>query len=101
MSINENQEFEAINQKTSERNSITKAVCYNTEEIYRAKKAKAKKKAIAFMALTITAMALGITVIAALETIGWINGTFRIVLMCAAGAVAMFKTGYFWHEIKN
>ena len=48
--------------------------------------------------LILAVVVLGIT---ALEAISWINTTFRIVLMCAAGAIAMFKTGYLWHEIKN
>ena len=35
------------------------------------------------------------------QQIGWINDIFCIVLQCLAGCLAMFKTGYFWHEIKN
>ena len=101
MSINENKEFEAINKKTSERNAQATAVCHSTEEIYRAKKAKSKKKAIWFAAVTILLLAVAMVGITALEMIGWINSTFRIVLMCMAGSVAMFKVGYFWHEIKN
>ena len=101
MSINEYQEFEAINQKTSERNAQATVECYSTEEIYRAKKAKAKKKAVAFMVVTLLALMLAICGIAGLEVIGWINATFRIVLMCLAGCAAMFKVGYFWHEFKK
>lgn len=101
MSINENKEFEAINKKTSERNAQKSAQCHNTEEIYRAKNAKAKKKAIWFVAVTILLLAVTMVGITGLEMIGWINATFRIVLMCLAGSVAMFKIGYFWHEIKN
>lgn len=101
MSINENKEFEAINKKTSERNAKAAAVCHSTEEIYHAKKAKAKKMAIAFVAVTVLLLAVALVGITALELIGWINATFRIVLMCVAGSVAMFKIGYFWHGIKN
>ena len=101
MSINENKEFEAINQKTSERNAAKSAVCCSTEEINRAKKVKAQKKAIVFMVVTLLALAVTMLGITALELIGWINNTFRIVLQCVAGCVAMFKTGYLWHEIKN
>ena len=101
MSINENQEFEAINQKTSERKVSAQAVCYSTEEIYRAKKAKATKKAIIRMIAVTLAFVIASVGITALEMIGWINGTFRIVLLCSAGSVAMFNLGYFWHEIKN
>ena len=101
MSINEIKEFEAINKKTSERNAQASAQCHSTEEFYRAKRAKAKKKAIWFVAVTILLLAVTMVGITGLEMIGWINATFRIVLMCLAGCVAMFKSGYFWHEIKN
>ena len=101
MSINENKEFEAINKKTSERNAQATAVCHSTEEIYRAKRAKAKKKAICFVVVAIVLLAIAMLGITGLELIGWINTTFRIVLMCLTGSVAMFKIGYFWHEIKT
>lgn len=101
MSVNENKEFEAINKKTSERNAQASAQCHNTEEIYRAKRAKAKKKAICFVVVAIVLLVIAMLVITGLELIGWINADFRIVLMCLAGSVAMFKIGYFWHEIKN
>lgn len=101
MRINENKEFEAINQKTGERNFIAETECQSKEEYHRVKKAKAKKKAIVFMVVTVLALVVAMFGIIGLELIGWINATFRIVLMCAAGAVAMFKTGYFWHEIKG
>lgn len=101
MCINESKEFEAINQKTGERKASAEAVCCSTEEIYRAKKQKAKKRAVMFMALVLLGLAAAMLGITGLELIGWINETFRIVLMCFAGCVAMFKTGYFWHEIKN
>lgn len=99
--MNEIQEFEAINQKVSERNATESAVCYSTEEIHRARKAKAKKKATVFMAVTLAALVFAMVGITALEQIGWINDIFCIVLQCLAGCLAMFKTGYFWHEIKN
>lgn len=101
MRIDENKEFEAINQKASERKAAESAVCHSTEEIHRVKKSKAKKKAVLFMAITLAALVASVLGITALELIGWINDTFRIVLQCVAGCVAMFKTGYFWHEIKS
>ena len=101
MSINENQEFEAINQKTGERKFVAETECQCKEEYHRVKKAKAKKKAAVFMAVTLVAFAVAVFGISALKYIGWINATFSIVLMCMAGATAMFKTGYLWHEIKN
>lgn len=101
MSIDENQEFEAINQKTSERNNSANADVFSTLDKYHVRKAKAKKKAILFMVVTLLALVFTMLCITGLEMIGWINATFRIVLMCVAGCAAMFKTGYFWHEIKN
>lgn len=101
MEINENKEFEAINQKTGERKSVAETECQCKGEHHREKKAKAKKKAIFFIIVTILVLAAVVLGITALEAISWINNTFRIVLMCAAGAMAMFKTGYLWHEIKN
>lgn len=101
MSINEYKEFEAINQKVSERNAQEAVACHSTEDIYRAKKAKARKKAICFVLVTMVLLLVTILCITGLEMIGWINATFRILLMCLTGSVAMFKIGYFWHEIKN
>lgn len=101
MSINENQEFEAINQKTGERNFIAETECQCKEEYHRVKKEKAQKKAIVLMFVNFVVCAAATLGICALEYIGWINSTFAIVLMCLAGAVTMFKTGYLLHEIKN
>lgn len=101
MSINESMEFEAINQKTSERKFVAETEGRCTVEYHHVKKAKAKKKAIVFMVVTVLALVASMFTIIGLEMIGWINDTFCRVLMCLAGAVAMFKAGYFWHEIKN
>ena len=101
MCIDESKEFEAINQKASERKAAESAACYSTEEIRLARKAKAKRKAVVYMAVTLAALIIAMIGITALEQIGWINDTFRIVLQCVAGCLAMFKAGYLWHEIKN
>ena len=101
MSINENQEFEAINQKTKERNENATVECHSTEEIYRAKKIKAKRRAIVCIFIIFAILVVAAAGIFALEYIGWINATFKIVLLCLAGCVAMFKVGYFWHEFKK
>ena len=101
MCIDENKEFEVINQRASERNAEESAVFYNTEEIHRAKKYKAKRKAAVNIGVTIGLLVLAVFGIIALELIGWINDNFCVVLLCVAGCVAMFKTGYFWHDIKN
>ena len=101
MSINESKEFEAINQKIGERKFVAETECQCKEEHHRVTKAKAKNKAILHLVATVVAFMVAVVGITALEQIGWINFTFRIVLMCLAGCVAMFKAGYFWHEIKN
>lgn len=101
MSVNENKEFEAINQATRERSANAQAECYSTEEMRRDRRLKARNKAAGFVAVTVAALAAVVGGISALEGIGWINSTFSIVLKCLAGCVAMFKTGYLWHEIKN
>lgn len=101
MSIDENQEFEAINQKTRERNESVAVECHSTEEIYRTNKVKARKKAIACIIVTLAILLVAAAGIFALEYIGWINTTFRIVLLCLASGVAMFKAGYFWREIEK
>ena len=101
MSINENKEFESINQKTGERSFIAETERQCKEEHNRLHKDKVKKRATGIMAVTTVALIAAAFGITGLELIGWINPTFRIVLMCVAGCVAMFKAGYLWHEIKN
>lgn len=101
MCINENQEFETINQKTSERKFVAETQVVCKEEYHRVKKAKAKKKAIVLLVVTLVVLIASMVGIIGLEMIGWINDIFQIVLMCIAGSVAMFKCGYLWHEIKQ
>ena len=101
MSINEVNEFEAINQKTGERKFMAETECKCKEAIGQVKKKKTCKRAVGLVIVTMLALAISMVGITALEQIGWINGTFRVVLMCMAGSVAMFKTGYLWHEIKH
>ena len=101
MSINESKEFEAINQKTGERKFVVETESQCKEEYQRVKKAQAKKQAIVRLVLTLLSVLASIGITICLKQIGWINGIFCIVLVCLAGAVAMFKSGYLWHEIKN
>ena len=101
MSINENQEFEAINQKTGERKFVAETECQTQEEYHRVKKAKVKKYAIVRLVITLLSVLASIGIIICLKQIGWINDIFSVVLVCLAGAVAMFRAGYLWHEIKN
>lgn len=101
MCIDESKEFEAINQKASERKAAESAASCSTEKIRLARKAEAKGKAVVFLGVTLAALIIAMIGITALEQIGWINDTFRIVLQCVAGCLAMFKAGYLWHEIKN
>ncbi len=101
MRINEHQEFEAINQKTSERNAQASAECNKTEDTHRAKRAKAREKALLCISATLVALAAAVAGIIKLAEIGWINDIFCFVLMCLTGSVAMFKAGYFWREFKQ
>lgn len=101
MNINENQEFEAINQKVKERTEnveeIQQAAADTYREVVEKKQAKAVAKIIA-VGLLLCGFIVGFW---GLEKVGWINTTFQVVLMCVAGAMASFKIGYFFHEIKN
>lgn len=101
MSINENREFEAINKQVKERSVKVDEDRQAAAETYREVKARRRARA----AGRIITMAVMFAVAAAgffgLEAIGWINDTFRIVLVCAAGAVAMFKIGFCWHDLKQ
>ena len=101
MSINEINEFEAINKQSAERKFVedTQRLC--REEFHRVKKAKAKKKAIVSVIVTVIGLVAAMFGIIGLEMIGWINDTFRIVLMCLAGSMAMFNIGRFSNDLKK
>ena len=101
MNINESKEFEAINKKVEERSANVEEVRQSVADTYRAVKVRKFIKATALMLVTYLALAVVMFGIATLEQIGWINDIFSIVMKCFAGAVAMFQTGYLWHEIKN
>jgi uncharacterized membrane protein len=101
MSINENQEFEAINQKVKERALNVEEVRQTAADTYKEVKTRRITKAIVCMVATLLSLVIVLRGITALEAIGWINGYFQVVLMCVAGSVAMFLQGYFWHEIKS
>ena len=101
MSINENQEFEAINQKVKERSVNVAEVRQTVADTYKEVKVRRITKALAIMTVTAVLLVIALRGINALEAIGWINNSFEVVLMVVAGSVAMFTEGYFWHEIKN
>ena len=101
MSVNENQEFEAINQKVKERSVNVAEVRQTAANTYKEVRVRRKTKAITIMAVTIVALVIALRGINGLEVIGWINSSFKAVLMCATGCVAMFMQGYFWHEFKD
>lgn len=101
MSINENQEFEAINQKVKERTENVEEIRQSVADTYHEVKARRKVKAIAKMFVVVAVLICAVFGINTLETVGWISFTFRQVLICVTGGMAMFKLGYFWHEIKN
>ena len=101
MSINENREFEAINQQVKERSMKVEEVRQSVAESYREVKARRRAKAAGRIIIIAVLFAVSAAVFCGLEAIGWINDTFRIVLMCAAGAVAMFMIGFCWHDLKQ
>ena len=101
MSINENQEFEAINQKVKERTESVEEIWQCAADTYHEVKARKKAKAIAKMFAVVAVFICATFGLIGLEYIGWISVFFRQVLICVAGCMAMFKLCYFWHEIKN
>ena len=80
MSINENQEFEAINQKVKERTEIVEENRHDVAENYREVQMRKKAKAVAHIILVVMLLGIVVTGFWALEEIEWINHTFRIVL---------------------
>lgn len=101
MSINENQEFEAINQKVKERTETGEEVRQTAAEAYREVQIRKNLKAVIFIIISAGLFALAATGFWALEGIEWINHSFRNVLTAAAGAVAMFKISGFWSSAKK
>ena len=101
MNINESKEFEAINQKVNERKFLEETEYQCKEAFHNVKRTKAKRKALFRICITNGLFLVGVAGFFFLESIGWIDEIFNVVLTCIAGAVAMFKIGYFWHEIKN
>lgn len=101
MNINENQEFEAINQKVKERTESVEEVRQTVADTYREVKAKRKARAILRIVVAVVLFGAAAAGFYGLEAIDWINHTFRIVLTAAAGAVAMFKIGGFWQRAKD
>ncbi len=101
MSINESQEFEAINQKVKERTESVEEIRQNAADTYQEVKARRKAKALASIIAVVVVAGAFMAGVWGLEMIGWVNHTFRVVLMCVSGTVAMFKAGYFWHEFKK
>lgn len=101
MSINENQEFEVINRASRERAENADEYRQTVADTYREVKARRKAKAIYHIVALTMLFAASVALLYGLEVIGWINDTFRIVLMCVAGALTMFKIGFHWHELKQ
>lgn len=101
MSINENQEFETINQKVKERTENVEEVRQIEADTYREVRVRNKLKAMIWIMVACGVFATAATGFWALEEIEWINHSFRIVLTAAAGAVAMFMIGGFWQRAKQ
>ena len=101
MNINENQEFEAINQKVKERTVNVEEVRQSVADTYREVKARRKAKAVMRMVLAVVLFGASVAGFYGLESIGWINDTFRTVLIGTSGALAMFNIGLFWNDLKQ
>ena len=101
MNINENQEFEAINQKVKERTVNVEEVRQSVADTYREVKARRKAKAVMRMVLAVVLFGASVAGFYGLESIGWINDTFRTVLIGVSGALAMFNIGLFWNDLKR
>lgn len=101
MNINENQEFEAINQKVKERTVNVEEVRQSVADTYREVKARRKAKAVMRMILAVVLFGASVAGFYGLESIGWINDTFRTMLIGASGSLAMFNIGRFWNDLKQ
>ena len=101
MNINENQEFEAINQKVKERTVNVEEVRQSVADTYREVKARRKAKAVMRMILAVVLFGASVAGFYGLESIGWINDTFRTVLIGTSGSLAMFNIGLFWNDLKQ
>lgn len=99
--MNENQEFERINQKTRERTEGEEASCKQAADTLKAFAAKRRKTAVMRMSVTAMVAAAAWFGILGLQSIGWINGSFCFVLLWVVLAWLAFKAGYHWHEIKK
>ncbi len=99
--MNENQEFEFINSKTRERAVDEEATYKQAADTVKAFAVKRRKKAVMRMAVAALVAAAAWFGILGLADIGWINGSFCVVLLCAVGAWLAFKAGYYWREIKR
>ena len=59
-----------------------------------------RKEAIRKVFLIIVYLLLAQASIVALWAIGFISGTFMVILASIAICIAAFKTGYVWHDVK-
>ena len=96
MSVNENKEFETINQKVMERTFDEEEVRQSAANAYREVRTKKKLRAIAAISFVVFFAAVAATGFWGLEQIEWINHTFSVVLTAVAFAVASFKVGCIW-----
>ena len=59
-----------------------------------------RKDAIKRIVLALVALVAVLAAIIGLEAIGFISGTFMVILMSISVCAASFKTGYIWRDIK-
>lgn len=99
--MNENKEFEFINNKTRERAADEEVSYQQAADTFKAFVAEKRKKAcIRISVNSLMAAAAGFGIVG-LSKIGWINEIFCAVLLCAVVVWLSFKAGYFWYEIKK
>ena len=99
--MNENQEFEFINNKTRERAVDEEASCKQAADTFKAFVAEKRKKACMRMSVNGLVIVAAVFGTVGLAKIDWINDIFCAVLLCVEGLVLAFKAGYFWYEIKK
>lgn len=66
----------------------------------KAQMAVRRTAAIKRIILVLVALIVALGAFIGLKAIGFISGTFMVILASIAVCIAVFKTGYIWHDIK-
>ena len=59
-----------------------------------------RQEAIKRIILVLVALIVAMGAFIGLKAIGFISGTFAVILASITICIAAFKTGYIWHDIK-